>query len=81
MWMWENFACKSFMQRSNVSFIGIKGPELLNKYVGESEKAIRSLFYRANISSPCIIFFDEVDSLIPRRGNVESNGVTERIVN
>lgn len=55
------------------------GPEILNKYVGESEKAIRLIFQRAATSSPCIIFFDEVDSLCSIRN--DSNQVYERIVN
>ena len=52
----------------------MKGPELLDKYVGESEKAVRALFLRAQTSSPCIIFFDELDSLASRRGNGSGNG-------
>ena len=59
----------------------MKGPELLDKYVGESEKAVRALFLRAQTSSPCIIFFDELDSLASRRGNGSGNGVSERVVN
>lgn len=65
---------------SKSNFIAVKGPELLNKYVGESEKAVRQVFQRARASSPCIIFFDEIDSLCPRRGN-DGNQVTERVVN
>ena len=47
--------------------MSVKGPELLNKYVGESEKAVRQVFARARASSPCVIFFDELDALVPRR--------------
>lgn len=50
-----------------LNFISVKGPELLNKYVGESERAVRQVFARARASAPCIIFFDEVDALCPRR--------------
>jgi ribosome biogenesis ATPase len=57
-----------------------QGPELLDKYVGESERAVRQVFQRARVSSPCIIFFDELDSLAPRRGS-DGNGVAERVVN
>lgn len=56
------------------------GPELLDKYVGESEKAVRQVFQRARASSPCIIFFDELDALCPRRGGGEGGGVSERVV-
>lgn len=58
------------------------GPELLDKYVGESEKSVRQVFQRARASSPCIIFFDELDALCPRRGSggSEAGGVSERVV-
>ena len=60
----------------------MKGPELLDKYVGESERAVRQVFERARSSSPCIVFFDELDSLCPKRGSDSSGGgVTERVVN
>lgn len=51
-----------------MSFISIKGPELLNMYIGESEKNIRQIFQRAREESPTILFFDELDSLLPARG-------------
>ncbi len=51
------------------NFISIKGPELLNKYVGESERAVRSVFARARAARPCVLFFDELDALAPRRGS------------
>ena len=57
-----------------------QGPELLSKYVGESEKAVRATFDRARAARPCLLFFDEFDSLAPRRGN-DSTGVTDRVVN
>lgn len=57
------------------------GPELLDKYVGESEKSVRQVFQRARASSPCIIFFDELDALCPKRGGGgEGGGVSERVV-
>lgn len=60
----------------------MKGPELLDKYVGESEKAVRLVFDRARSSSPCIVFFDELDSLCPKRGSDGGGGgVSERVVN
>lgn len=63
-----------------VNFISIKGPELLSKYIGASEQAIRNVFQRAHSAKPCIIFFDEFDSIAPRRGH-DSTGVTDRVVN
>lgn len=71
---------KAVSNESKANFISIKGPELLNKYVGESEKAVRQLFKRARASAPCVIFFDELDSLCPRRGS-ENNASSERVVN
>jgi peroxin-1 len=62
-------------------YIAVRGPELLNKYIGASEKAVRELFQRARDSGrPCLIFFDEFESLAPRRGK-DNTGVTDRIVN
>ncbi|KAJ3402762.1 Peroxisome biosynthesis protein pex1, partial [Chytridiales sp. JEL 0842] len=59
---------------------GVKGPEVLNKYIGASEQAIRDLFDRAQAAKPCILFFDEFESIAPRRGN-DNTGVTDRVVN
>jgi ribosome biogenesis ATPase len=73
---------KAVANASGASFISVKGPELLNKYVGESERAVRQVFERARISPPCVIFFDEMDALCPRRdGSSGSSGATERVVN
>jgi len=63
-----------------LNFISVKGPELLNKYIGASEQGVRDLFARAASAAPCVIFFDEFESLAPRRGH-DSTGVTDRIVN
>jgi peroxin-1 len=63
-----------------LNFLSIKGPELLNKYIGASEKSVRDLFDRATSARPCILFFDEFDSIAPRRGH-DSTGVTDRVVN
>ncbi|KAJ3654628.1 hypothetical protein Zmor_013803 [Zophobas morio] len=60
--------------------ISIKGPELLSKYIGASEQAVRDVFQRAQSAKPCILFFDEFDSLAPRRGH-DNTGVTDRVVN
>jgi len=63
-----------------LNFISIKGPEILNKYIGASEKSIRDLFERAESARPCVLFFDEFDSIAPKRGH-DSTGVTDRVVN
>ncbi|KAJ3195875.1 Peroxisome biosynthesis protein pex1 [Irineochytrium annulatum] len=63
-----------------LNFISVKGPEILNKYIGASEKAVRDLFDRAQAAKPCILFFDEFESVAPRRGN-DNTGVTDRVVN
>uniref|UniRef100_A0A8C7FTI6 Peroxisomal ATPase PEX1 n=1 Tax=Oncorhynchus kisutch TaxID=8019 RepID=A0A8C7FTI6_ONCKI len=67
-------------KESGMNFISIKGPELLSKYIGASEQAIRDVFQRAQAAKPCILFFDEFDSLAPRRGH-DNTGVTDRVVN
>ncbi|KAL1746204.1 P-loop containing nucleoside triphosphate hydrolase protein [Schizophyllum fasciatum] len=63
-----------------LNFISVKGPEILNKYIGASEKSVRELFERAQAAKPCVLFFDEFDSIAPKRGH-DSTGVTDRIVN
>lgn len=63
-----------------LNFISVKGPELLNKYIGASEKAVRDLFERAQAAKPAVLFFDEFESIAPRRGH-DSTGVTDRVVN
>lgn len=65
---------------SGLNFISIKGPEILNKYIGASEQSVRELFDRAQAAKPCILFFDEFDSIAPKRGH-DSTGVTDRVVN
>jgi ribosome biogenesis ATPase len=71
---------KAAANESGANFISIKGPELLNKYVGESERAVRQLFSRARAAAPCVLFFDEMDALAPRRGS-DTNQSAERVVN
>ncbi|KAJ5963749.1 uncharacterized protein N7479_003625 [Penicillium vulpinum] len=63
-----------------LNFISVKGPEILNKYIGASEKSVRDLFERAQAARPCVLFFDEFDSIAPKRGH-DSTGVTDRVVN
>ncbi|KAG0694266.1 P-loop containing nucleoside triphosphate hydrolase protein [Suillus ampliporus] len=70
-----------------LNFISIKGPELLNKYIGQSEKSVRDIFDRASAAKPCVLFFDEFDSIAPKRllngvcRGHDSTGVTDRVVN
>ncbi len=66
---------------SEANFISVKGPELLSKWVGESEKAVREVFKKARQTAPTIIFFDELDALAPKRSASEDNKVSERVVN
>ncbi|XP_021562572.1 peroxisome biogenesis factor 1 [Carlito syrichta] len=67
-------------QESGMNFISVKGPELLSKYIGASEQAVRDVFIRAQAAKPCILFFDEFESIAPRRGH-DNTGVTDRVVN
>ncbi|RMJ19744.1 hypothetical protein CDV36_000596 [Fusarium kuroshium] len=76
----KTLVAQAVANEAQASFILINGPELLNKYVGESERAVRELFNRARSSTPCILFFDEMDSLVPRRDN-SSNEAGARVVN
>lgn len=65
----------------SLNFFSVKGPELLNMYIGESEANVRRVFQRARDAKPCVIFFDELDSIAPKRGNHgDSGGVMDRIV-
>ncbi|KAL3797574.1 hypothetical protein ACHAWO_012588 [Cyclotella atomus] len=79
----KTLLAKAIANESGANFISVKGPELLDKYVGESERSVRVVFERARSSSPCIIFFDELDSLCPKRGSDGGGGggVSERVVN
>ncbi|MCC6003661.1 MAG: CDC48 family AAA ATPase [Thermofilum sp.] len=77
----KTLLAKAVATESEANFIGVKGPEVLSKWVGESEKAIREIFRKARQAAPCIIFFDEIDSIVPRRGGRFDSGVTDRIVN
>jgi len=66
---------------TQVNFISVKGPALLSKYIGESERAVREVFRKAKQAAPCLVFFDEIDALVPRRGSGASDaGVSERVV-
>ncbi|KAK4050050.1 Ribosome biogenesis ATPase rix7 [Microbotryomycetes sp. JL221] len=76
----KTLLAKAVANESRANFISVKGPELLNKYVGESERAVRQVFARARASSPCIIFFDELDAMVPRRDDSLSES-SARLVN
>ncbi|KAH8920502.1 AAA-domain-containing protein [Atractiella rhizophila] len=76
----KTLVAKAVANESGANFISVKGPELLNKYVGESERAVRQVFARARASNPCIIFFDELDALVPRRDDSLSES-SARVVN
>ena len=77
----KTLLAKAVANESEANFILVKGPELLSKWVGESEKAVREIFKKARQVSPCIIFFDEIDALAPRRGLSSDSHVSERVVN
>jgi len=77
----KTLIAKAVANETNANFISVRGPQLLSKWVGESEKAIRQTFRKARQVSPCIIFFDELDALAPSRGQEVGNNVSERVVN
>jgi transitional endoplasmic reticulum ATPase len=77
----KTLLARAVAHESKANFISIKGPELLSKYVGESEKAIREVFRKAKMAAPCIIFFDEFDSIAPSRGrHTTDSGVSEKVL-
>jgi AAA family ATPase, CDC48 subfamily len=77
----KTLIAKALAKMTESNFISIKGPELLSKWVGESEKGVREIFRKARQAAPCIIFLDEVDALVPRRGSSDSGShVTESVV-
>ena len=77
----KTLLARAVAKESEANFILVNGPELLNKFVGESEKGVRKVFEKARQASPCIIFFDEIDAIAPVRGKSFDSGVTERVVN
>jgi transitional endoplasmic reticulum ATPase len=76
----KTLLAKAVATESEANFISVRGPELLSKWVGESERGVREVFRRARQASPCVIFFDEVDALAPTRGTGGDSMVTERVV-
>ncbi|UCG89974.1 MAG: CDC48 family AAA ATPase [Candidatus Heimdallarchaeota archaeon] len=76
----KTLLAKALATESQVNFISVKGPELLSKWVGESEKAVREVFRKARTASPALVFFDEIDAVATRRGSGDSSGVNERVI-
>ena len=76
----KTLIAQSVSKEFGLNYISVKGPELLNKYIGASEEAVRDIFTKAQSAKPCVLFFDEFDSLVPRRGH-DSTGTTDRVVN
>ena len=76
----KTLLAKAVATESEANFISVKGPEFLNKWVGESEKAVRETFRKARQASPCVIFMDEIDSIAPERGTGSDSNVTERVI-
>jgi len=77
----KTLLAKAVATESEANFIAVKGPEFFNKYVGESEKAVREIFKKARQVAPCILFFDEIDAILSARGTRDDSGVSQRIVN
>ena len=76
----KTMMAKAIAKEAEVNFIAVSGPELLSKYIGESERGVREVFKKARQAAPCILFFDEIESLVPKRGQMMGDQVTERIV-
>jgi transitional endoplasmic reticulum ATPase len=76
----KTMLAKAVATESEANFIAVKGPEFLNKWVGESEKAVRETFRKARQASPCVIFMDEIDSITSQRGTGSDSNVTERVI-
>jgi transitional endoplasmic reticulum ATPase len=75
----KTLLAKAAATQSNANFISVKGPELMGRYVGESEKAVRDVFRKARHAAPCVIFFDEIDALLPHRGS-DGSVVGDRVI-
>lgn len=76
----KTLVAKALANESQVNFISVKGPEIMSKYIGESERGVREVFRKAKQASPCILFFDEFDSLVPERGLARDSQATERVI-
>ena len=77
----KTLLAKAVANESGVNFISVKGPEIINRYVGESERGVREIFKKAKQAAPTILFLDEIDSLVPKRGSSSTDAhVTERVI-
>src|SRR5581483_6244281 len=76
----KTLLAKAIATESRVNFIAVKGPALLSKFVGESERSVRDIFRKAKQAAPCIIFFDEIESLVPARGGAMDSHVSARVL-
>lgn len=76
----KTLLAKAIAKEAEVNFIAVSGPELLSRYIGESERGVREVFKKARQAAPCILFFDEVESIVPQRGKMAGDQVTERVV-
>ena len=77
----KTLVARAIANESKANFISIKGPEIMSKWVGESEKAVRMIFKKAKQVAPSIVFLDEIDAIAPKRGSHHDSGATERVVN
>ncbi len=76
----KTLLAKAVASQCGVNFISVKGPQLLSKWIGESEKGVREVFKKARQAAPCILLFDEIESLVPNRNIEDSSGVSQRVV-
>ncbi len=76
----KTLLARALATEARVNFVSVRGPELLSKYVGDSERGVREIFAKVRQASPCILFLDELDSLVPERGRSQGNDVTDRVV-
>jgi len=76
----KTLLAKAVATESGVNFISVKGPALMSRWVGETERSVRELFHKAKLASPCIVFLDEIDSVAPRRGGNDASAVTDRTI-
>lgn len=76
----KTLVAKALATESGVNFISVKGPALMSKWIGETERAVRDVFHKAKLAAPCIVFLDEVDSIAPRRGGTDATAVVDRMI-